>query len=95
MLMKILSGLLGMIVLSSSAFAEGVYSNAYTCAALQNMIVANGYVFISNPNFQDYVVANRSYCSGGGIATVQRRSVPTSDNPECLVNYCIESNRGL
>ena len=44
------------------------------------------YVYINNPSFRDFVVANASYCSGGEI--IQLRSVPTRDNPECLVNYC-------
>jgi hypothetical protein len=71
---------------SSSAFAAGVDSRAYSCAGLHALVAANRFVFINYPSFMDFVVANASYCSGGDI--LQLRSVPTSDNPECLVNYC-------
>jgi hypothetical protein len=90
---KRLAVTLGVIALSSSAFAAGIDSHAYTCAALQGIVMQQGYVFINNPNFQDFVVANVSSCGGGGAAVLQRRSVPTIDNPECLVNYCILSSR--
>jgi hypothetical protein len=76
------------MVLSSPAFAAGIDSHTYTCAALQGLVAAKGFIFINNPNFQDFVVANVSYCGGGGAASVRLRSVPTTDNPECLVNYC-------
>ena len=75
----------GMTV-SSSAFAAGVDSRAYTCDGLHSLVAANRFVFVNYPSFMDFVVANSSYCSGGEI--IQLRSVPTSDNPECLVNYC-------
>jgi hypothetical protein len=71
---------------SSLAFAAGVDSRAYTCAGLHALIAANRFVFIKYPSFMDFVVASASYCSGGEI--LQLRSVPTSDNPECLVNRC-------
>ena len=71
---------------SSSALAAGVDSRAYTCSGLQGVIAANRFVFINYPSFMDFVVANASYCSGGEM--LQLRSVPTSDNPECTVNYC-------
>ena len=71
---------------SSSAFAVGIDSHAYNCAELHPLIAANRYVYINNPSFKDFVVANASYCSGGEV--LQLRSVPTRDNPECLVNYC-------
>jgi hypothetical protein len=90
---KRLAVILGAMAFSSSTFAAGVDSHAYTCAALQALITAQGYVFINNPNFEDFVVANVSSCGGGGSAVLQRRSVPTIDNPECLVNYCILSSR--
>ncbi|HEX3536076.1 MAG TPA: hypothetical protein VHU15_04865 [Stellaceae bacterium] len=70
----------------SPAFAAGVDSRAYTCRGLQALIVANRFVFINNPNFDDFVVADASSCSGSQI--IQRRSVPTTDTPECPVNYC-------
>jgi len=79
------------LALSAPAYAAGVDSRSYTCSALQSMIVARGFVFISQPAFGDFVVADVRYCSGGGA--VQRRSVATADNPECLVNYCIEPRR--
>lgn len=71
---------------SSSAFAVGIDSHAYNCAELHPLIAANRYVYINNPSFKDFVVANASYCSGGEV--LQLRSVPTRDDPECLVNYC-------
>ena len=74
------------MALSSSAFAVGIDSHAYNCAELQGVIAANRYVYVNNPSFRDFVVANASYCSSGEI--IQLRSVPTRDNPECLVNYC-------
>jgi hypothetical protein len=80
--------ILGAMALSSLAFAAGIDSRTYTCAALQNLVAAQRFVFINNPNFEDFVVANVSYCGGGGSAVLQRRSVPTTDNPECPVNYC-------
>jgi hypothetical protein len=52
------------------------------------MIAAKGFVYISNSNFADFAVANASYCAGGGNMQLQLRSVPTTDRPECLVNYC-------
>jgi hypothetical protein len=91
MLVKRATLILGAIALSFSAFAAGIDSRAYTCPALQSLIAAKGFVFISQPAFGDFVVANVSYCEGGGI--LQLRSVPTTDNPECLVNYCVSRGR--
>jgi hypothetical protein len=79
--------ILGVMALSSSAFAAGIDSRTYTCADLQTVITARGFVFISQPAFGDFVVANSYYC-GGGESRVQLRSVPTIDRPECPVNYC-------
>ena len=76
------------MVTSFSAFAAGIDSRTYTCAALQSMVTAQHFIFINNPNFEDFVVANVSYCGGGGGASLRLRSVPTIDNAECLVNYC-------
>ena len=84
--------ILGAMALSSSTFAAGIDSRVYTCANLQAMIVAQRFVFISQPAFGDFVVSNVSYCSGG--SALQTRSVPTTDNPECLVNYCVGRNLG-
>ena len=74
------------MVFSFSAFAAGVDSRAYTCDGLHALVGANHFVFINYPSFMDFVVANGSYCSAGEMLGL--RSVPTSDNPECLVNYC-------
>ena|SRR5260370_32585796 len=77
------------MIFSSPAFSAGVDSRIYSCAALHNLIAAQRFVFINNPTFEDFAVTDASSCSGGGSAQVQRRSVPTTDNPECLVNYCV------
>ena len=74
------------MTLSFSAFAAGVDSRAYTCDGLHALVAANRFVFINYPSFMDFVVANAFYCSGGEV--IQLRSVPTSDDPECPVNYC-------
>jgi len=71
---------------SSSTLAAGVDSRAYTCVGLHGLVTANRFVFINYPSFMDFVVTNASYCSGGEV--LQLRSVPTSDDPECPVNYC-------
>jgi len=86
--MKRLAVILGAMIVSTSAFAAGVDSWSYTCAALHALVTAQRFVFINNPNFEDFVVVDASYCGGGGSALLQRRSVPTTDTPECLVNYC-------
>jgi len=84
---------LGAMALSSSASAAGINSGAYTCPDLQALILARGFVFINNPDFGDFVVSNASLC--GGSERIQLRSVPTTDRPECFVNYCIPApNRG-
>ncbi len=90
--MRKLAAILAAIAFGFPAFAAGIDSRAYTCTALHALISAHGFVFIGNPDFQDFAVADVSQCSGG--ATIQLRSVPTSDNPECLVNYCIASRGG-
>jgi len=68
------------------AAAAGIDSRVYTCAQLHSLIAAQGFVFISQPAFGDFVVANASYCGGGDV--LETRSVPTADSPECVVNYC-------
>jgi hypothetical protein len=87
--MKILGLITGAMVLATAASAAGIDSRVYSCAALHSLVAAKGYVFISQP-FGDFVVANISYCSGSGSVLLQRRSVVTVDQPECLVNYCME-----
>ena len=84
--MKRFALIVAVMAISSSAFAVGIDSHAYNCAELQTLIAANRYVYINNPSFRDFVVANASICSGGEI--IQLRSIPTRDNSECLVNYC-------
>jgi hypothetical protein len=88
--MKTFALIVAAMVFGPSAFAAGVDSRAYTCPALQSLIGANRFVFINNLSFGDFVVANASSCSGSEI--IQRRSVPTTDNPQCPVNYCRPSN---
>jgi hypothetical protein len=83
------------IVFSSSTLAAGIDSRNYTCADLHALIRAQGFVFIGNPDFQDFVVANISYCPGRGYdGYVQLRSVATRDSRECVVNYCMPSDLG-
>lgn len=89
MSVKRLALTLGVMALSSSAFAAGINSRTYTCAALHGLVTAQRFVFINNPDFGDFIVADVSYCGGeGSSAQIQVRSVPTTDDPECLVNYC-------
>jgi len=82
--------ILGAIALSSSTVAAGIDSRTYMCADLHSLIIAKRFIFINNPTFEDFVVANASYCAGGegGSEQLGLRSVPTTDSPECLVNYC-------
>ena len=90
--MKRFALILAAMALGPSAFAAGIDSRAYTCPALQALVVANRFVFINNPNFDDFVVADHSYCSFSQI--IQRRTVPTTDTPECIVNYCKQPSEG-
>jgi len=85
---KTLSLILGAMILSSSAFAAGIDSRTYACADLQALIGARRFIFINNPTFGDFAVADASVCGGGGAARLVLRSVLTTDRPECLVNYC-------
>jgi hypothetical protein len=85
--MKRLLLLAAAIACNSPAFAAGIDSRAYSCSALHALIEEQGFVFIGNPDFQDFVVSRRVGCTGDQV--IQLRSVPTSDNPECTVNYCI------
>jgi hypothetical protein len=87
--MKIFALIAGAMVLASAASAAGIDSRASSCAALQSLVAARGFVYISQP-FGDFIVATVSYCSGSGSVLLQRRSVVTVDQPECLVNYCME-----
>ena len=87
--MKILALIAGAMVFASGASAAGIDSRAYSCAALHSMVATKGFVFISQP-FGDFIVANISYCAGSGSMLLQRRSLATVDQPECLVNYCMD-----
>src|SRR5260221_11766590 len=79
---------LGAMAVSSAAFAAGIDSHGYTCPELQRLILSNRFIFINNPNFEDFVVSDVSYCSGGAInGTIRLRTVPTKDLPEWPVNY--------
>jgi hypothetical protein len=78
--------IVALALFGSSAFAAGVDSRAYTCDGLHALVAANRFVFVNYPSYMDFVVANGSYCSSGEI--IQLRSIPTSDNPQCLVNRC-------
>lgn len=81
------------IAVNSPAFAAGIDSHAYTCSGLTALLAARGFVFIGNPDFQDFVVSEAFGCSGGSNRP-QLRSVPTSDNPECPVEYCTPAGGG-
>jgi hypothetical protein len=84
--------ILGVMALSSPAVAAGIDSRNYSCPELQRLILSNRFIFINNPNFEDFVVSSVSYCSGGGISGILAlRTVPTKDLPECPVNYCLPS----
>ena len=78
---------LAALAFSTAASAAGIDSRTYTCGNLQSLIAAQGFVFISQPVFGDFVVSGPYYCGSGQM--VQLRSVPTLDNPQCLVNYCV------
>jgi hypothetical protein len=54
--------------------------------------LSNRCIFINNPDFEDFVVSEVFYCTGSGI--LQLRSVPTKDQPECAVNYCVSRGGG-
>jgi hypothetical protein len=90
-----LASILGAMTLGFSAFAAGTDSRTHTCAELHGLITAKGFIFINNSYFQDFVVANSSYCGGGYSTRLQQRSVPTSDSAECPVNYCGAGSDGM
>jgi hypothetical protein len=78
-------------LISCSALAAGVDPRAYRCVDLQALIAANGYVFLSQPAFGDFAVADVSHCASASIT--QLRSVPTRDNSQCPIRYCISPTR--
>jgi hypothetical protein len=85
--LKWLALILGATAFGYSAIAAGIASHSYTCADLHRLIAAKGFVFISSPDFGDFVVADLSFCGSGGH--LQLRGVATIDRAECLVNYCL------
>ena len=87
MFTRLLLPIAGAVLLSHAALANGVDSRAYTCGGLQALIAHQGFVFISQATFGDFVVAHRGYCVDGDILEI--RTVPTSDTAECPVNYCV------
>ena len=84
--MKRLALALAVMTLGPSAFAAGIDSRTYSCLQLQSLIAAYRFVFINNPSFDDFAVADHSQCSFSD--TVIRRTLPTIDTAECIVNYC-------
>lgn len=89
---RLASVVVGALVLfGNGAYAAGIDPRTYSCANLHGLIAAQGFVFISQPVFGDFVVASGYYCGGG--QALQLRSVPTSDNPQCPVNYCVGLDR--
>jgi hypothetical protein len=81
-------------VFGGSASAAGVDSRLYTCAELQSLIAARGFVFISAATFGDFAVAGPSVCASASGEIVQLRSVETRDRPECPINYCVSRSGG-
>ena len=65
----------------------GINQDYEAIGDLHALIASQGFIFISQPAFGDFVVSGRNYC--GGVDLVQLRSVPTTDNPQCVVNYCV------
>ena len=79
--------------IASTANAAGVDSRTMNCGNLQALIAQRGFVFISQATFGDFVVSNPWYCQGQGVGTaLQTRTVATSDNPQCVVKYCVDRN---
>jgi hypothetical protein len=74
------------LLAAAPADAAGIDSRVYTCPALHALIAAQGFVFISQPAFGDFAVSSAYFCGGGD--KLQSRSVPTSDTPDCPINYC-------
>jgi hypothetical protein len=83
--MKKLAAFVAVLAFGSSAFAAGIDSRAYTCAGLQSVIAARGFIYLGSP-FQGFVVSGANFC--GSDDRLEPRSVATSDNPQCTVPYC-------
>ena len=84
--MKVIGWTLLAIGISSAAPAAGIDPRAYSCASLQALISASGYVSLGPSSFGDFAVANVSFCPSGAI--VQQRGVPAADGAECPVYFC-------
>lgn len=82
-----LAALLAGLVFALPALAAGVDSRNYSCADLHALIGRTGFVFLNNPDFQDFIVADISACEAA--SRLQSRTVPARDRRECPVNYCI------
>jgi hypothetical protein len=91
-MMRRLALILAVTFINLPALAAGIDSRTYTCAGLHALIAARGFVFIGNADFEDFVVANVSSCAAGQF--IQVRSVATSDQPDCTVNYCVGRSTG-
>src|SRR5437763_2002565 len=85
--LRILALIVALTAFGTSAAAAGIDSRIYRCADLQALIVARGFVFISQPAFGDFVVSGPYYC--GGVDIARTRRAPPAEHPECLVNYCV------
>ena len=79
------------VALGFPAVAAEVDSHAYSCADLHALINANRWIFITNPDFEDIVVADARECSLAD--QLDWRSVPTTDIPECIVYHCLPLRR--
>ena len=90
--MKRIDLVIGLMLCGYSASAAGIDSRVYSCADLHALIAANRFVFISSVVFGDFAVADAYYCSGG--QAVDARSVPTLDNPQCPIQYCVTRSTG-
>jgi hypothetical protein len=62
------------MALGPSAFAAGIDSRAYSCPQLQGLIAIYHFVFINNPNFDDFAVADQSQCSFSQIGHQAHRA---------------------
>jgi len=75
------------VAFTSSAFATGIDSRAYTCGGLHALVAQRGFVYIGIP-FQGFVVSGANFCSGN--ERLESRGVATSDNPQCPMPFCEE-----
>ena len=90
--MKSPAFLLAALAFATPAVAAGINSHGYSCITLHALLGQRGFVFIGNPDFQDFARSPDYGCEGE--TRPQLRSVPTSDNPQCLVAYCVPAGGG-